>query len=87
MSEKILLLKEFSNEVKSIDVDKNAIVDIPEQSEEYFISNGLDTIVGNLNANYTQKHYINNQSTTLGDGKVFEQPLDVDKVIKSVKIT
>lgn len=40
-----------------------------------------------FSSNFTEKHYIQNQSTSFGSGKVFEQSLDVDKTIKNVKIT
>lgn len=40
-----------------------------------------------FSSDFTGKHYVQNQSRPLGSGKVFEQPLDVDKIIKSVKIT
>src|SRR5690606_1222770 len=39
-----------------------------------------------FSSQFTEKHYIQNQSTPLGEGKVFEQPLDVDKLIKNVNI-
>ena len=86
---KILLLSE-DNEVRSIDFDNGAIVKIPEQSEDNFINYGLnqpDLSEIDFSSEFTEKDYIQNQSTPLGEGKVFEQPLDVDKIIKSVKIT
>lgn len=81
-----ILLSSQQEKVKSIDFDNNAIVDVPDQSEESFIEYGIDTTIEGFESDYTEKHYINNSPTPLGEGKVFEQPLDVDKIIKSVKI-
>lgn len=67
-----------------------AIVKIPSQSEQSFINHGIsqsDLVSIDFSSNFTEKHYIQNQSTSLGSGKVFKQPLDVNKIIKSVKIT
>lgn len=86
---KILLSLE-NNEVRSVDSNESTIVQIPNKTEQSFIDYGLnqsDLTEIDFSSNFTKKNYINNQATTLGDGKVFEQALDVDKIIKSVKIT
>lgn len=62
---------------------------LPSLSEQHFIDHGMspqEFSEVDFSSKFTEKHYIQNKSTSLGSGKVFEQPLDVDKIIKSVKI-
>ena len=85
---KILLLSS-QNKVESLDALNNKIVEITSQTEQDFINHGLTTLdlaQFDFSSDFTGKNYINNQSTLLGSGRVFEQPLDVDKIIKSVSI-
>lgn len=65
------------------------ITDIPSQSEQSFINHGMtqsDLASIDLSADFTEKHYNQDEFTPLGEGKVFEQALDVDKVIKKLVV-
>jgi hypothetical protein len=58
---------------------------LPSKTEQDFINHGMVTTqVINPQEKMAQKQYINNTSATLGNGKVFEQP--VDKYIKSLNV-
>lgn len=59
------------------------------QSEQTFINHGMsqsDLASVDMYANFTEKHYIQDVSTVLSSGKVFEQVLDVNKVLKKMLI-
>jgi len=58
---------------------------IPSQDEQSFLNHGIDggTPI-NPQLKYSHAKYINNTSTPLGNGKVFEQP--IDKYIKSLNV-
>ena len=90
MSEKILLLQDFSAKTLKQDaVLGNIITEIPSQSEQSFINHGMsqsDLATIDLSTDFTEKHYIQDVSTVLGSGKVFEQALDVNKIIKKVSV-
>lgn len=67
---------------------ENTIVNIPSQSEQSFITYGMSPqeLSVDFSTESTKKHYIQDESTPLGEGKVFEQVLDVSKVLKKVSI-
>lgn len=69
---------------------KKEVIQLPTYSEQDFINHGMspqELSEIDFSSEFTEKRYIQNQSRPLGSGKVFEQPLDIDKIIKSVKIT
>lgn len=39
-----------------------------------------------MSSSFTEKHYINNQSTSLGEGKVFKHTLDSNKILKKISV-
>lgn len=65
------------------------LLSTPENSEWDFINHGMspqELSEIDFSSEFTEKHYINNSPMPLGEGKVFEQPLDIDKIIKKVTI-
>jgi hypothetical protein len=62
------------------DYIKPTIKSLPSQTEQDFINHGMDSLSTlNPTVEYTKKQYIQNQSTVLGNGKTFEQPIDMNK--------
>lgn len=62
---------------------------VSSQSEQNFINHGIsqsDLASIDMYGDFTEKHYIQDVSTVLGTGKVFEHTLDVNKVLKKIKI-
>jgi len=67
----------------------NTLTALPSSSEESFLTHGMSQQeLSNIDfsSSFEEKRYINDNSTPLGEGKVFTQPLDVDKIIKKVSI-
>lgn len=61
------------------------IANLSSQSEQNFIDYGMspsDLASIDMYADFTEKHYIQDVSTVLGTGKVFEQVLDTNKLLK-----
>lgn len=61
----------------------------PSKSGQSFINHGMsqsDLSSIDMSADFTEKYYIQDEATVLGEGKVFEQVLDVNKVLKKVSI-
>ena len=83
---KILISSTSGDIVSSENDGTNDILKyIPSQDEQSFLNHGIDggTPI-NPQLKYSHAKYINNTSTTLGNGKVFEQP--IDKYIKSLNV-
>lgn len=80
----------YLNELKFFEeFSSPAIRETPSQSEQSFINYGMsqsDLSSIDTTADFTAKHYIQDASNVLGEGKVFEQVLDMNKVLKSIKI-
>lgn len=69
---------------------KSYVTQLPGKEVVSFINYGMsphDLSQLNFSSNFTEKQYIQDKPTPLGVGKVFEQPLDIDSIIKSIKIT
>lgn len=67
----------------------NTIIKIPSQSEQAFLNHGMsqsDLASVDMYVDFTEKHYIQDTSTILGTGKVFEHTLDVNKVLKKISL-
>lgn len=84
-SNKFLIL---SNDEKLISKQGDIINYLPSQSEQNFINYGMDKSTEiDLNLQLTKKVFIEQTSTTLGDGKVFKSTIDTTKTpIKKVSI-
>lgn len=77
------------DELQMMRGDDIKVISIPSQSDQSFISHGMSQSVLasiDMSADFKEKHYIQDTSTVLGTGKVFEQVLDINKVIKGMKI-
>lgn len=76
------------NELKMHEeVSAKAIVKVPSNNESDYISHGSSIAdLDRMHTDFTEKHYIQDVSTPLGEGKVFEQALDVDKAIKKIRL-
>jgi len=83
---KILISSTSGDIVSSENDGTNDILKyIPSQTEQDFINHGIDGATPiNPQLKYNFAGYVNNTSTTLGNGKVFEQP--IDKYIKSLNV-
>lgn len=76
-------------QIKFNEIQKALTTVIPSQSEQSFINHGMsqsELASIDMSADFTEKHYIQDVSTVLGSGKVFEQVLDVSKVLKKISI-
>lgn len=74
-------------ELQMFELLPSTIKSLPSQTEQDFITHGLDNLSSlDPTAEYTKKQYIQNQSSVLGAGKTFEQPIDLSKY-KVNKIT
>lgn len=74
---------------KMFEVLPNKVKQLSSNTEQSFINYGMshqDLASVDMYSDFTEKHYIQDVSTVLGSGKVFEQALDVNKVLKSVKV-
>lgn len=68
---------------------QSSFLELPSASEQSFIEYGIP--VSELSEKdfsdfYERKNYINDLPTPLGSGKVFEQPLDKNKVVKGLSL-
>lgn len=76
-------------EIRMKGLDKKVIM-APGTTEKDFLLYGMDAF-GLSSIDYAEdfekKVYVNETSNQLGAGKVFEQPLDLAKIIKKVKVT
>lgn len=75
--------------VNNIEIFEKINSIVVERSGDYDFEHGMSLQYLpkiDFSSEFTEKHYIQNQSTSLGSGKVFKQPLDIDKIIESVKI-
>lgn len=69
--------------------DEKNISSLPSQSEKSFMNHGMnqsDLASIDMYADFTEKHYIQDITTVLGSGKVFEHALDINKTLKKIKI-
>ncbi len=79
----------FGIEKLTIFKEDSIVFNLNKQFQQSFIEHGMspqELSEIDFSSDLQEKHYINDQSTPLGSGKVFEQPLDVDKIIKSINI-
>lgn len=71
------------------ELSNKKIVQIPSQSEQSFINHGIsqsDLASVDIYSDFTEKNYIQDVTTVLGSGKVFEHALDINKTLKKIKI-
>jgi hypothetical protein len=69
---------------------ENIMVKTPNKTEQSFINHGMsqsDLESIDMSTDFTEKHYIQDVSVSLGEGKVFEQSLDTSKIIKKIRIS
>lgn len=62
---------------------------VPSKSEQSFINHGMsqsDLVSIDMYTDFTEKHYIQDATTVLGSGKVFEHVLDTNKVLKKISL-
>lgn len=67
--------------------NESYLVQVPDKTEDTLIEHGMDLAALSeidMSRNLKEKHYIQNQSIPLGEGKVFEQPLN--HTIKKISI-
>lgn len=82
-----VLLLDSNQKIKRI--DGSIISELAGYEEATFLEYGMnfqELSKTDFSQKFTEKHYIQRESTPLGEGKVFEQPLDIDKIIKKVTI-
>lgn len=81
------LLSSTNQKVRTI---KDAhLVEIPSSSAQFFKDYGMDqSLLASIDLSmaFSKKSYMRSQSAVLGTGKVFEQVVDINKVIKSMKV-
>lgn len=73
------------NEIEMME-DYAIVTNVPINS---FINHGMsqsDLASIDMSTEFTEKHYIQDTSIVLGSGKVFEQALDMNKVLKKISI-
>lgn len=75
-----ILLQSSNGEISSLDTALAQVKTIKSQTEQDFINHGMDDLsLLDPSVALTKKQYIQNQSTVLGVGKTFEQPIDLNR--------
>jgi hypothetical protein len=67
-------------EINFFSLTPKYIKSIPSQTEQDFINHGMDSLSSiDPKSNFTKKQYIQSQSSVLGSGKTFTQPIDLTR--------
>ena len=66
-----------------------SVVEVQSQSEQSFVNHGMspqDLASIDMSSEFTEKHYIQDTATSLGEGKVFKHDLDMTKIINKLSV-
>ncbi|MGG0667631.1 SPRY domain-containing protein [Lederbergia citrisecunda] len=66
-----------------------SVLEVPSQSEKTSINHGMslsDLSSTDMSSEFIEKHYIQDEATPLGEGKVFKHDLDATKTIKKMSV-